>query len=81
MIDAAIDYFSGVFKPESFDEQVLMRGREFPRSIGRAGASSNRESSSNGESLDPIDSWQGLHKTGQGYTSSVRFRFRLGALM
>jgi S-adenosylmethionine decarboxylase len=36
-IDAAIEYFSSVFHPESYDKQVLMRGREFPRSIGRAG--------------------------------------------
>ncbi len=36
-VDAAIDYFSGVFKPESYEKQLLMRGREFPRSLGRAG--------------------------------------------
>jgi S-adenosylmethionine decarboxylase len=37
-IEAAIEYFCSVFHPESYDKQVLMRGREFPRSIGRAGA-------------------------------------------
>lgn len=37
-VDAAIDYFCGIFEPENFDKQVLMRGREFPRSIGRAGS-------------------------------------------
>ncbi len=37
-VDAAIEYFSSVFKPESYEKQLLMRGREFPRSIGRAGA-------------------------------------------
>ena len=36
-VDQAIKYFSGVFKPESHEKQVLMRGREFPRSLGRAG--------------------------------------------
>ncbi|HEY9774004.1 MAG TPA: adenosylmethionine decarboxylase [Planktothrix sp.] len=37
-VDAAIEYFCGVFNPESYDKQVLMRGREFPRSLGRAGS-------------------------------------------
>lgn len=37
-VDAAIEYFCSVFKPESYEKQLLMRGREFPRSIGRAGA-------------------------------------------
>ncbi len=36
-VEAAIDYFCGIFKPESYDKQLLMRGREFPRSGGRAG--------------------------------------------
>jgi S-adenosylmethionine decarboxylase len=36
-VDAAIAYFCGVFKPESWEKQVLMRGREFPRSLGKAG--------------------------------------------
>jgi S-adenosylmethionine decarboxylase len=36
-VDAAIEYFSSVFKPESWEKQLLMRGREFPRSIARAG--------------------------------------------
>ncbi len=35
-IDQAIEYFSSVFQPESYEKQVLMRGREFPRSAGRA---------------------------------------------
>lgn len=35
-VDAAIDYFCSVFKPERWDKEVLMRGREFPRSLGRA---------------------------------------------
>lgn len=36
-VDAAVKYFCDVFKPESYDHEVLMRGREFPRSAGRAG--------------------------------------------
>jgi S-adenosylmethionine decarboxylase len=36
-VDQAAEYFVSVFNPESFDKQVLMRGREFPRSLGRAG--------------------------------------------
>ncbi|HEY9754496.1 MAG TPA: adenosylmethionine decarboxylase [Oculatellaceae cyanobacterium] len=36
-VDAAVEYFCSVFKPESVDKQLLMRGREFPRSIGKAG--------------------------------------------
>ena len=36
-VDAAIEYFCSIFKPESWEKQVLMRGREFPRSLGRAG--------------------------------------------
>lgn len=36
-VDAAIAYFCSVFKPERWDKEVLMRGREFPRSLGRAG--------------------------------------------
>lgn len=36
-VDAAVEYFSSIFKPESVDKQLLMRGREFPRSIGKAG--------------------------------------------
>ncbi len=35
-VDAAIEYFCSIFKPESYEKQVLMRGREFPRSLGRA---------------------------------------------
>jgi S-adenosylmethionine decarboxylase len=37
-VDAAIEYFSSVFQPTSFEKQLLMRGREFPRSQGRAGS-------------------------------------------
>lgn len=37
-IEKAIEYFNDFFKPESFDKQVFMRGREFPRSEGRAQA-------------------------------------------
>src|SRR5262249_47048758 len=36
-VEAAVEYFCSIYNPESFDKQVLMRGREFPRSIGRAG--------------------------------------------
>ncbi len=35
-VDEAINYFASIFKPESWEKQVLMRGREFPRSLGRA---------------------------------------------
>jgi S-adenosylmethionine decarboxylase len=36
-VEAAVGYFNSVFQPESFDKQLLMRGREFPRSLGKAG--------------------------------------------
>jgi S-adenosylmethionine decarboxylase len=36
-IDAAVEYFSANFEPTSHEKQVLMRGREFPRSAGRSG--------------------------------------------
>lgn len=36
-VDAAIEYFCSIFKPESYEKQLLQRGREFPRSAGRAG--------------------------------------------
>lgn len=36
-VDEAISYFCEIFEPESYEKQVLMRGREFPRSLGRAG--------------------------------------------
>ena len=36
-IDEAISYFCSIFEPENYEKQVLMRGREFPRSLGRAG--------------------------------------------
>lgn len=35
-VDDAIEYFSQIFKPESFEKQLLMRGREFPRSMPKA---------------------------------------------
>lgn len=37
-VDAAVNYFCDVFKPESIDKQILMRGREFPRSMPKAQA-------------------------------------------
>ncbi|MBZ0187878.1 MAG: adenosylmethionine decarboxylase [Candidatus Obscuribacterales bacterium] len=37
-IEDAIGYFSDHYSPESYDKHVLMRGREFPRSKGRARA-------------------------------------------
>lgn len=37
-VDQAIEYFASVFEPERYDKEVLMRGREFPRSLGRAGS-------------------------------------------
>lgn len=42
-IDQAIAYFSSIFKPKRYEKQVLMRGREFPRSVGRAGHIVERE--------------------------------------
>ncbi|HEY9790563.1 MAG TPA: adenosylmethionine decarboxylase [Candidatus Obscuribacterales bacterium] len=36
-VDEAIKYFCNYFKPKSYEKQVLMRGREFPRSPARAG--------------------------------------------
>jgi len=42
-VDAAIEYFVSVFEPESYEKQVLMRGREFPRSQGRAAATIKSE--------------------------------------
>jgi S-adenosylmethionine decarboxylase len=36
-VEEAINYFCNIFKPESYDKQVLMRGREFPKSNPRAG--------------------------------------------
>ena len=37
-VDDAIDYFCEQFQPTSFEKELLMRGREFPRSKGRARA-------------------------------------------
>jgi S-adenosylmethionine decarboxylase len=36
-VDAAIEYFCSQFNPSSYEKQVLLRGREFPRSEARAG--------------------------------------------
>jgi S-adenosylmethionine decarboxylase len=35
-VDDAVEYFCEIFQPESFDKQILMRGREFPRSLPKA---------------------------------------------
>jgi S-adenosylmethionine decarboxylase len=35
-IQKAIDYVVGFFQPESFDQKILDRGREFPRSLDRS---------------------------------------------
>ena len=35
-VDSAIEYFCDIFKPDRYEKQLLMRGREFPRSEGRA---------------------------------------------
>jgi S-adenosylmethionine decarboxylase len=42
-VDAAVEYFCSIFHPESFEKQLLMRGREFPRSLPRAGEIIERE--------------------------------------
>jgi len=42
-VDAAIEYFCSIFEPESYEKQVLSRGREFPRSEARAGEIVERE--------------------------------------
>ncbi len=36
-VRVAVDEIVKTFEPESWDEQMIMRGREFPRSIGKAG--------------------------------------------
>lgn len=36
-VRAAVDEIVKVFEPKSWDEQLIMRGREFPRSLGKAG--------------------------------------------
>jgi S-adenosylmethionine decarboxylase len=36
-VDKAVAYFCDIFQPESYDKQLLMRGREFPKSSARAG--------------------------------------------
>jgi S-adenosylmethionine decarboxylase len=42
-VEKAIEYFCSIFNPESYDKQLLMRGREFPRSAARAGQIVERE--------------------------------------
>ncbi len=42
-VDSAIEFFCRQFEPEHYEKQVLMRGREFPRSAGRAGQIVERE--------------------------------------
>lgn len=37
VIEDAIEYFVSVFQPEHYEQQLLQRGREFPKSRGRAG--------------------------------------------
>lgn len=37
-VEKAIEFFCEQFEPEGYEKQVVMRGREFPRSIGRARA-------------------------------------------
>jgi len=37
-VEEAVKFFNSYFEPESFDQEVFMRGREFPRSAGRARA-------------------------------------------
>ncbi|MCA9818881.1 MAG: S-adenosylmethionine decarboxylase proenzyme, partial [Cyanobacteria bacterium HKST-UBA01] len=37
-VDEAIKYFCDYFGPSSYDHKLIMRGREFPRSSGRARA-------------------------------------------
>jgi S-adenosylmethionine decarboxylase len=36
-LEDAIEYFCSQFEPEHYEQQVLQRGREFPKSGGRAG--------------------------------------------
>ena len=36
-VDRAVEYFCDHFSPDRYDKQLLMRGREFPKSSGRAG--------------------------------------------
>lgn len=42
-LEKAIQYFCDHFAPVSYEHQLLMRGREFPRSQGRARAIVERE--------------------------------------
>lgn len=42
-VEQAVDYFCQVFEPTHYEKQLLMRGREFPRSLGRAGHIVERE--------------------------------------
>jgi S-adenosylmethionine decarboxylase len=36
-IEAAIEFFSQAFHPTHYDQQLVLRGKEFPKSIERAG--------------------------------------------
>ena len=36
VVEDAIAYFCEVFKPTNYDKEILMRGREFPRSMPKA---------------------------------------------
>ena len=42
-VEEAIKYFCSIFRPKSYEKQLLMRGREFPRSAVRAGQIVERE--------------------------------------
>lgn len=42
-VDAAVEYFNSIFEPTDYDKQLLLRGREFPRSAMRAGEIVGRE--------------------------------------
>lgn len=42
-VDKAIEYFCSVFEPERYDKELIMRGREFPRSLPRAAEITERE--------------------------------------
>jgi len=37
-VEKAIEFFCEQYEPAGYEKQLLMRGREFPRSIGRARA-------------------------------------------
>ncbi len=35
-VNLAIDFFTNAYKPQQFDHKLIMRGREFPRDMGKA---------------------------------------------